>query len=107
MLVANKPGRGRPKRNESGDVVAGGHGIAERLIRDSAQVGRVIAARLVRKSGAYRLLIRLSLRRGECTVTSDDGGQVREWRSADQALKRLSEVYGYDGPALVEYEDQP
>lgn len=76
--------------------------MRDRFLVGPDRPGNVIGARLVYKNGNYRLLVTLSWKQGEFTVTGSDDYKVREWRSADQALKRLYESYGFTGTALVE-----
>ena len=80
--------------------------MRDRFLCAPARPGRVVGARLVHKSGNYRLLVKLSWKKGEFTVTGYDNYEVREWRSADQALKRLYESYGFEGTVVFEREDE-
>lgn len=78
--------------------------MRDRFLLESARPGRVVGARLVYKAGYYRLLVTLSWKQGEFIVTGYDNYEVREWRTADQALKRLYETYGFTGTAVFERE---
>lgn len=100
--LLKKPPRGRPKLNETGASVSAGRAISDSLLCAPARAGCIVAARLVQRSGICRLLVRLSWLQGEFTVTCADSDQVREWRTADQALKRLCGAYGYVGRVLYE-----
>jgi len=95
---------GRPKRSESGELVPREFAIRDRFLLESARPGRIVGARLVRRRGLYRLLVTVSWMRGEFTVTGYSDYEAREWRSADQALDRLYEAYGFTGTAVVERE---
>jgi hypothetical protein len=76
--------------------------MRDRFLVAPARPGKIVGARLIYKGGNYRLLVTLSWKQGEFTVTGSDNYQVREWRTADQALKRLYESYGFTGTAVVE-----
>lgn len=78
--------------------------MRDRFLSGEGRPGRIVGARLVYKGGHYRLLVTLSWKQGEFTVTGYDNYEVREWRTADQALKRLYESYGFTGTAVVEFE---
>ncbi len=95
---------GRPKRSASGELVPKEHAMRDRFLLESTRPGRIVGARLVHKAGYYRLLVTLSWKQGEFTVTGYDNYEVREWRTADQALKRLYETYGFTGTAVFERE---
>jgi hypothetical protein len=82
------------------------HAIRDRFLSTALRAGRIVGARLVYKSGNYRLLVTLSWKQGEFTVTGYDNYEVREWRTSDQALKRLYESYGFTGTAVFEREDE-
>lgn len=97
---------GRPKRSASGEIVPKEHAIRDRFLSTALRAGRIVGARLVYKSGNYRLLVTLSWKQGEFTVTGYDNYEVREWRTSDQALKRLYESYGFTGTAVFEREDE-
>lgn len=95
---------GRPKRSESGELVPKELAMRDRFLAGAGRPGRIVGARLVYKSGYYRLLVTLSWKQGEFTVTGYDNYEVREWRTADQALKRLYDSYGFNGTAVFERE---
>jgi hypothetical protein len=95
---------GRPKRSESGELVPKELAMRDRFLCAPARPGRIVGARLIYKSGSYRLLVTLSWKQGEFTVTGYDNYEVREWRTADQALKRLYDAYGFTGTAVFERE---
>ena len=76
--------------------------MRDRFLVAPARPGKIVGARLVYKRGNYRLLVTLSWKQGEFTVTGYDNYEVREWRTADQALKRLYDSYGFTGTAVVE-----
>ena len=97
---------GRPKRSKSGELVPKEHAMRDRFLCSPQRAGRIVGARLVYKCGNYRLLVTLSWKQGEFTVTGYDNYEVREWRTADQALKRLYGAYGFTGTAVFEREDQ-
>lgn len=103
--VSEKPARGRPKLNESGTNVPDGQAISDSLLCAPARVGCIVAARLVQRSGLCHLLVRLSWMQGEFTVTCADSNEVREWRSVDQALKRVRGGYGFSEAVLYERHD--
>jgi hypothetical protein len=88
----------------SGELVPKEHAMRDRFLVGDARPGRIVGARLVYKNGNYRLLVTLSWKQGEFTVTGYDNYEVREWRTADQALKRLYESYDFNGTAVVERE---
>lgn len=93
---------GRPKRSETCELVPKELAIRDRFLLGTARPGRIVGARLVYKGGLYRLLVTLSWMRGEFFVTGYNDFEVREWRTADQALKRLYDTYGFTGTAVVE-----
>ena len=66
--------------------------MRDRFLVAPARPGKIVGARLVYKNGNYRLFVTLSWKQGEFTVTGYDNYEVREWRTADQALKRLYEL---------------
>jgi hypothetical protein len=76
--------------------------MRDRFLLGSNRAGRIVGARLVYKAGYYRLLVTLSWKQGEFIVTGYDNYEVREWRTADQAIKRLYETYGFTGTAVIE-----
>ena len=76
--------------------------MRDRFLVAPARPGKIVGARLLYKNGNYRLLVTLSWKQGEFTVTGYDNYEVREWRTADQALKRLYDSYGFTGTAVVE-----
>ncbi len=76
--------------------------MRDRFLVAPARPGKIVGARLVYKNGNYRLFVTLSWKQGEFTVTGYDNYEVREWRTADQALKRLYDSYGFTGTAVVE-----
>jgi hypothetical protein len=91
----------------SGELVPKEHAMRDRFLVGDARPGKIVSARLVYKNRHYRLLVTLSWKQGEYTVTGYDNYEVREWSSADQALKRLYESYGFEGTAVVEREREP
>ena len=95
-------GVGRPRRSVSGELVPKEHAMRDRFLVAPARPGKIVSARLVYKNGNYRLVVTLSWKQGEFTVTGYDNYEVREWRTADQALKRLYDSYGFTGTAVVE-----
>jgi hypothetical protein len=97
-------GVGRPKKSVSGELVPKEHAMRDRFLVSPARPGKIVSARLVYKNKYYRLLVTLSWKQGEFTVTGYDSYEVREWSSADQALKRLYESYDFAGTAVVERE---
>ena len=76
--------------------------MRDRFLVAPARPGKIVGARLVYKNGNYRLFVTLSWKQGEFTVTGYDNYEVREWRTSDQALKRLYDSYGFTGTAVVE-----
>ena len=82
------------------------HAMRDRFLCTPQRAGRIVGARLLFKNGSYRLLVTLSWKKGEFTVTNYADYQVREWRTADAALKRLYGSYGFTGTAVVERAEQ-
>ena len=65
-------GVGRPRRSVSGELVPKEHAMRDRFLVAPARPGKIVSARLVYKNGNYRLVVTLSWKQGEFTVTGYD-----------------------------------